>query len=115
MTNGQVRMVGPYSGRLSDRCDRVAVERPQLPELLSDPVAWVIVDEVIYADQQPWPGNCDGTGRSLRRLLSWFGPVRTGRGQVYRGDRLRSGCGLGGMGGVLGRDDAASQDVCTTL
>lgn len=64
----QVRLLGPYQGQLSDRGDRVALERSQAPDLPGDPTGWVIVDEVVYFDQAPWPAAADGTGRSLQRL-----------------------------------------------
>ena len=70
-----VMLYGPYTGQLSDRTDRVALESPLAPDLPGDPVSWGIVDDVIYADQAPWPPEADGTGASLERL-----------------DMFRSGC-----------------------
>jgi len=67
LTNNEVQILGPYSGRLSNRGERVALERPQPPDMEGDPVSWVIVDEVIYFDRGPWPTQADGTGRSLER------------------------------------------------
>ncbi|MGE3311736.1 MAG: lamin tail domain-containing protein, partial [Limisphaerales bacterium] len=62
-----VRVFGPYSGRLHNDTDRVALERPQAPDLPGDPITWVIVDEVDYHDSTPWPGGADGSGLSYQR------------------------------------------------
>jgi len=67
LTNGQIRIMGPYAGRLSNRGERVALERPQEPDVPMGPVSWAIVDEVIYFDQAPWPPEADGSGWSLER------------------------------------------------
>ena len=61
-------ILGPYAGKLNNATDRVALERPQAPDLPGDPLAWVVVDEVIYSDQPPWPAQADGGGASLHRL-----------------------------------------------
>jgi hypothetical protein len=68
MTNGQVRMLGPYSGQLDNRGDRVALERPQEADPPGLSVSWVIVDEVIYFDRSPWPTGADGSGIPLYRI-----------------------------------------------
>jgi hypothetical protein len=65
---GSASIYGPYtSGKLANSSGRVAVEKPQAPDLPGDPVSWVIVDEVIYGDQDPWPLAADGFGPSLHR------------------------------------------------
>ena len=65
---GNVRMYGPYtSGKLANSSGRIALEKPQAPDLPGEPVSWVIVDEVIYGDQGPWPLAADGFGPSLHR------------------------------------------------
>ena len=68
ITNFNLPILGPYSGKLGNRGDRVALEKPQAPDALGDPVSWVIVDEVIYGNQAPWPTNAHGGGPSLQRL-----------------------------------------------
>lgn len=64
---GSVRIFGPFLGRLDNDTDRIALERPQAPDVPGDPITWVIVDEVDYFDSTPWPGGADGSGRSYQR------------------------------------------------
>jgi len=63
-----VRIFGPYSGKLANNSDRIALERPQGPDTPGGEISWVVVDEVLYADQAPWPCGSDGSGNSLQRL-----------------------------------------------
>ena len=58
---------GPYGGKLANRSDDLRLEKPQAGDLPGEPVNWVIVDEVIYADRAPWPQGADGLGPSLQR------------------------------------------------
>lgn len=69
---GQLQLVGPYLGKLSDSSDRVALEQPQSSGVTNTPPSWVIVDEVIYSDEAPWPDSADGTGASIHR--TWTAP-----------------------------------------
>lgn len=64
------QIVGPYTGKLSNKVERVALERPQTSDDPANPydLSWIIVDEVIYFDQSPWPPQADGTGSSLQRI-----------------------------------------------
>ncbi|MCI0743851.1 MAG: lamin tail domain-containing protein [Verrucomicrobia subdivision 3 bacterium] len=66
--SGDLPVFGPYTdGKLPNSSGRVALETPQAPDLPGDSVSWVIVDEVIYGDQNPWPLAADGFGPSLHR------------------------------------------------
>ncbi|MCH6256613.1 lamin tail domain-containing protein [Puniceicoccaceae bacterium K14] len=64
------RLFGPYEGELSNRGGRVALERPLNAgnTLDSDEISWVVVDELFYFDQYPWPASADGKGKPLVRV-----------------------------------------------
>lgn len=63
-----VSIIGPWDGRLSNRGESIALERPQAPDGPGEPFSWIIVDEVIYFDDFPWTEDSDGSGLSLHRL-----------------------------------------------
>lgn len=67
LTNGEIRILGPFDGKLSNRGDRITLERGQAPDLPGDSMGWVIVDEVVYSDAAPWPPEADGAGYPLQR------------------------------------------------
>ena len=68
ITNPAQRIFGPYVGKLANNSDRLALELPQHPDGTNAEVSWVVVDEVLYADQPPWPCGSDGSGNSLQRV-----------------------------------------------
>jgi hypothetical protein len=71
---GDVTLLGPYSGQLDNQTDRVALEKPLEPDLPSTDIPWVIVDEVIYYESDPWPSLSDGGGPPLYRWdFDWAG------------------------------------------
>lgn len=79
--------MGPYSGSLSDRGERIALERPEDP-LVPDR-AFVIVNEVSYADGDEWGRWTDGDGSSLelrdphsnnRLAANWAGSDESAKG-----------------------------------
>ena len=67
-----VPIFGPYGGNLANQGETVGLYQPTTPEGATDPqpgqVPYVLVDQVTYANQAPWPTNADGTGLSLQRI-----------------------------------------------
>jgi hypothetical protein len=70
LTNGQLHILGPYADRLSNDGERIALERPQAPDVEGGDVSWVIVDEVIYSAHPPWPVHVQTNGMALQRAYS---------------------------------------------
>jgi hypothetical protein len=68
ITNLSLPILGPYSGKLANRSDRVGLERPQTPDAPGDSYSWIVVDEVTYGNQTPWPASANGGGHSLHRI-----------------------------------------------
>jgi hypothetical protein len=71
LTNGQARILGPYSGQLDNNMGRVTLERPLGPDLPDDPMGWVVIDEAMYSSESPWPAGTSATGKSLQRNAGW--------------------------------------------
>ncbi|MBI9017284.1 MAG: lamin tail domain-containing protein [Phycisphaerae bacterium] len=68
-------IVGPWIGSLSNRSERISIEMPQAsdnPDLPAD-ISWIIVDEMLYADTEPWPIEADGQDYSLTRESAYPG------------------------------------------
>ncbi|MBV7335338.1 lamin tail domain-containing protein [Chloroflexi bacterium TSY] len=64
--SGDTQIIGPYSGKLADEGERIALLRPDTQN--SDgSVPYIVVDEVEYDDKAPWPTAPDGEGAALRR------------------------------------------------
>jgi hypothetical protein len=70
LSNGQIRMLGPYSGQLNNKTDAVRLERPVFgdPPAPIEDISWHVIDQVTYYDAAPWPAEADGTGRALTHL-----------------------------------------------
>jgi hypothetical protein len=67
-------LFGPYQGNLTNGGERVALYMPDKPQVPPSPIAGfvpqVLVEEVNYANQLPWPTGAAGTGNSLQRIAS---------------------------------------------
>ena len=63
---GDVQIVGPYIGLLSNAGERLELEEPDPPNQDGE-VPYIEVDAVTYTDESPWPPQADGGGRSLQR------------------------------------------------
>ena len=88
-----VPLAGPYLGRLNNSHGTVRIERPLEP-MPSEPFfsPYLIVDEVMFDSQQPWPESPGGSGDTLTRInaralgklaSSWTGaPPTPGRSDL---------------------------------
>jgi hypothetical protein len=90
ITSPTFQLHGPFSGQLSNRGERLALERPQAGETPGSGMEWVVVDDVVYGDQSPWPVTPDGGGYTLQRISpalagrdpeSWSGDFTPSPGQ----------------------------------
>jgi hypothetical protein len=65
-------VLGPYTGKLNNASNSVALYKPDTPQLPPDPdagfVPYILVDRVVYSDSAPWPVSADGQGDSLQRI-----------------------------------------------
>jgi len=62
-----VPVLGPFSGHLDNTGESIRLYRPDTPE--TNTVPYILVDQVDYANQLPWPAAADGIGPSLQRLI----------------------------------------------
>ncbi|MBN2329920.1 MAG: lamin tail domain-containing protein, partial [Candidatus Omnitrophica bacterium] len=62
-----LHILGPYSGKLSNQGERIALEKPKSIDALTQNINWGIVDEVIYFNADPWPAEAAGAGQALQR------------------------------------------------
>jgi hypothetical protein len=107
--DADVRLLGGYAGSLGNGGETVQLVRRNDPSQSDPPDALhVVVDEVSYDDQAPWPSEADGDGRSLTRRAadaagnsaeSWTASVPTPGTVNFR---LR---GDSNLDGVLTMDD----------
>jgi hypothetical protein len=64
---------GPYQGNLSGEGERITLLRPDQPQG-DGVVPYIVVEEINYSNQAPWPITANGAGDSLQRIASlWFG------------------------------------------
>lgn len=64
-----VPIFGPYGGQLNNDSDEIELKRPDVVE---DVLVYIMVEQVDYRDEAPWPASADGTAASLHRLGSSF-------------------------------------------
>ena len=66
-------VVGPFTNALNNAGERLALYRPDPPQLPPHPdagfVPYILVEEVDYSPKAPWPTEPDGTGPALRRRI----------------------------------------------
>ncbi len=75
-----VTLVGPYGpGVLDNGGEAIRLEQPDEPPVTQpELIPYLLVDQVKYDDDAPWPGTPDGQGDSLTRLATTaFGDFAT--------------------------------------
>ena len=83
-----VPFYGPYSGRLSDGGESIALLSPDKPDVAGTniTVPYVLRDKLYYGEAAPWPPEADGNEASLQRRdglaygndpTNWFGAMPT--------------------------------------
>ncbi|MEM7392696.1 MAG: lamin tail domain-containing protein, partial [Verrucomicrobiota bacterium] len=127
LTNGAAVILGPYSGKLSNRGGRLALERLQAPDLIGDNPSWVIVDEAIYFDRFPWASEPDGDGIALHRMddaITGNDPANWAAGSPTPGNDLvgffpsvinTDASGIGRFGATLGGSLSSTGTAATTV
>lgn len=67
-----VSLFGPYSGHLDNAGESIVLYKPDPPQAPPHPdagfVPYILVDQITYSADSPWPTNASGTGSSLQRL-----------------------------------------------
>ena len=64
---GDVQVLGPYEGRLSNAGEKLELSMPGDVDALGVQ-QYIRIDRVNYDDEAPWPSQPDGGGSSLTRL-----------------------------------------------
>ena len=59
-------ILGPWTGNLANNSERIALERAV--DVADDNLDWILIDEVIYGDEYPWPITADAQGDALHRI-----------------------------------------------
>jgi hypothetical protein len=62
-----VPLFGPFSGKLDNSSDNVRLLKPDTLEGTEAP--YILVEEIEYQDEVPWPAAADGTGAALQRRV----------------------------------------------
>ena len=79
---------GPFIGKLDNSADTVKLLRPDASDT-NGSLSYILVEQVDYADDTPWPPSADGTGASLQRrvagsygndVTNWLAATATGHG-----------------------------------
>jgi hypothetical protein len=68
--DAQVIILGPWRGQLNPASGTLQLFKPQ--SSTAEPVADVLVEELRYLTQPPWPDNADGTGWSIHHRYPQF-------------------------------------------
>jgi len=100
---GDVRLVGPYTGRLDNGGATVALVQPLVAT--GAPEGFTLVDRASYDDQPPWPAAADGPALA-RRAAAAFGDFATS----WIGRRPTPGYAFVGPPGDMDQDGTIDAD-----
>ena len=64
----EVRLLGPYRGKLDNGGESIELRRPDAPQTDSGEVPYFVVEKIHFRDSTPWPVAADGKGSSLQRI-----------------------------------------------
>ncbi|HAM70163.1 MAG TPA: hypothetical protein DCM86_00780, partial [Verrucomicrobiales bacterium] len=64
-----VQVLGPWSGQLNNKAGSVRLSRPGPTDATVTPpdIGYVVIDQVDYEDQAPWPVGADGAGAAIKK------------------------------------------------
>lgn len=64
-----VAILGPWSGKLDNSAEQIELKYPDRPDTAGQVfVPYVMVEQLNYRHEAPWPFQADGTGHSLQRI-----------------------------------------------
>jgi hypothetical protein len=69
--SNSVPVFGPWSGNLDNSGESVRLLSPDKPDVTTTNITipYVVIDQVDYLPDTPWPTNADGQGGSLQRIV----------------------------------------------
>jgi hypothetical protein len=65
-----VPIFGGYAGALDNAGEHLELSRPGQPATAGGATPWIVVDDVGYGTETPWPSAADGAGPSLARFVA---------------------------------------------
>lgn len=69
--SGAVPVFGPWSGKLDNSVEQIELKYPDRPDVAGTVfVPYVMVEQISYADTNPWPAAAEGLGNSLQRHVT---------------------------------------------
>jgi hypothetical protein len=65
-----VPVIGGFTGALANEGESLVLAHPGTPAAPGDPTPYIVVDQVDYGVDTPWPAAADGGGSSLARVTA---------------------------------------------
>lgn len=69
-----IPIFGPYSGRLNNSGETLALYKPDAPQTAPHPdagyVPYILVEQITWTGELPWPEGANGAGMSLQRRVA---------------------------------------------